>query len=538
MSAPDALLGQPLFGGYAVTRQIGRGGMGAVYLAENTHLGKKLAVKVLLPERSVSPHLTARFLAEARAASALRHRNIIDVIDASQLTDGRHYILMEYLEGETLSSFGRRHGPLPIATALAILCQVCAGLEAAHQRGIIHRDLKPANLFITPRPDHPLLVKILDFGIAKLEDPTLAGDVETRSQTVAGTPAYMSPEQARAMRDVDARTDVYAVAVIAYEMLTASLPYTAGSIGELVHQQSHRVPPSLAALRDDVPRAWSELLELGMAIDVSRRIPSVRQLAEAMIDATPRGDEIVQAAAPLLGSRTSTAPRSHTTDWSRLAVAPSLEPAAQVDNAGSPPGSLTAVATPAARAQLASSPSASTPSAQGAEREPTHSIAVAPAIAHAARKLARGSQAPLSPLNEANAPPSRRRWWWGAGLAALAGVVLVLAARQASAPKTRAIAPDPQVQRLPATRTAASAPVASGSLEAVAADAAPTAAAVRDAAPTAARDAARADASPPQKRAAPKRPRPQRPSREPDFQPAAEPTPNPPTDEDLFDTRK
>jgi serine/threonine-protein kinase len=296
----DRIIGTRVFGGYAITRKIGEGGMGAVYVAENRDLGKKLAIKVLLPDRSNNRNATARFLAEARAASAINHRNIIDIIDSSQLPDGRHYILMEYLDGTTLRRYARGIGPMPIDVVLAIMGQICSGLQAAHDRGIIHRDLKPSNIFLAPQPDNPYFAKILDFGIAKLDDPELAGDIHTKSHTVAGTPNYMSPEQARALRDVDHRADVYAIGVITYELLTGMLPYKAASIGDLTYKQASTIPAPVHQLRADLPRAWSDLVMRSIALEARDRTNSAAELARAMMAATPHGEAIARATASLL----------------------------------------------------------------------------------------------------------------------------------------------------------------------------------------------------------------------------------------------
>ena len=289
-----------MFGGYIVTRKIGEGGMGVVYVAENRDLDKKLAIKVLLPERSTNRNATARFLAEARAASAIHHRNIIDIIDSSTLADGRHYILMEYLEGTTLRRYARGIGPMPIDVVLAIMGQVCSGLQAAHDRGIVHRDLKPSNIFLAPQPDNPYFAKILDFGIAKLDDPVLAGDIHTKSHTVAGTPNYMAPEQARALRDVDHRADVYSVGAIIYELLTGELPYRAASIGDLTYKQASTTPATVSQLRADIPAAWSDLVMRAIALELPDRTPSTAELAHEMMRATPHGEAIARATASLL----------------------------------------------------------------------------------------------------------------------------------------------------------------------------------------------------------------------------------------------
>ena len=297
----DPLIGKPLFGSYVVKRLIGEGGMGVVYAVESQELGKTLAMKVLRGDASkLSATTTARFIAEARAASAINHRNIIDVIDSAQLADGRRYILMEYLDGPTLRQFAKDFGPMSMEVVLAILAQVCSGLQAAHDRGIIHRDLKPSNIIIAPQADNPYFAKIVDFGIAKLSDPALGSEIETQTSALAGTPAYMAPEQARALRDVDQRTDVYAVGVMAYRLFGGKLPYSAHSIGELVHQQTTTAPEALNVRRGDLPGPWIELVHRAMSMDPEQRPQSANEFAAMMIAATPNGMEIAQRSASLL----------------------------------------------------------------------------------------------------------------------------------------------------------------------------------------------------------------------------------------------
>lgn len=280
--------------------------MGEVYLVENVELNKQLVIKVLLPGRSSDAELVERFLAEARAASAIRHRHIVEVLDSSTLADGRPYILMEYLEGETLFSFNQRKGLASPEITLAIMAQVLSGLEAAHKRGVIHRDIKPSNVYIAPQPDNHYFTKILDFGIAKLEDPRLSGGVQTRSVMIAGTPHYMSPEQARTLHGVDHRTDIYAVGVMAYEMLTGRVPYDAHSIGDLVYQQTRTTPPMVHTVRPDVPLDLSQILAQAMDLEPDARPASARELAMLLIAATPDGTRIAKEAAPLLFTRAGT----------------------------------------------------------------------------------------------------------------------------------------------------------------------------------------------------------------------------------------
>src|SRR5436190_16324521 len=172
--------------------------MGSVYLAEHPVIDRKVAIKILNRDLAKDPTVVQRFFNEARAANAIRHPNIVDVIDVGSMPDGVPYLIMELLEGETLSRRLQRLGRLPLAEALGIAMQAASALMAAHAKGIVHRDLKPDNLFLTPAPADPAgvgQVKLLDFGIAKLRGELARGNFQTSSGSVMGTPAYMSPEQ-------------------------------------------------------------------------------------------------------------------------------------------------------------------------------------------------------------------------------------------------------------------------------------------------------------------------------------------------------
>ncbi|MEM6962546.1 MAG: serine/threonine-protein kinase, partial [Myxococcota bacterium] len=238
-----------------------------------------------------------RFIDEARAASAMEHENIIQVLDAGSLDDTRHYIAMEYLEGCTVADRIRR-GSIDLRESLTILLETAAGLEVAHEKGIIHRDLKPGNLFLqnSSGREGPTL-KILDFGIAKLQKDDLGGG-QTKTNTVLGTPHYMSPEQARALPDIDGRTDVYALGLIAYELYAGKRPYEAKSAGDLIFQMSAFTPSTLASICPHVPSVLSEVVQWAMSLEREARPPNVRMLAHALIRATPGGTDVAQAVAP------------------------------------------------------------------------------------------------------------------------------------------------------------------------------------------------------------------------------------------------
>jgi serine/threonine-protein kinase len=206
---PTALIGQVLDGRYLLSAHLATGGMGSVFRAQHVYMRKDLAIKVLRPDLSVSSDLVERFRREAEIIAALEHDNIVRVTDFGRSPEGYLFLVMELLEGESLFERLRREGALAPLAAVEILWQVCAALEAAHARGVVHRDLKPENVFLARMPDGREVAKILDFGIAKIGDPTSASS--TAAGMVVGTPEYLSPEQALG-GEVDTRADLYSVA--------------------------------------------------------------------------------------------------------------------------------------------------------------------------------------------------------------------------------------------------------------------------------------------------------------------------------------
>jgi serine/threonine protein kinase len=245
------------YGNYQAISLLGEGGMGAVYLAEHPGIGRRVAIKVLRSELDHDPQLLNRFLNEARAANAIRHPNIIEVLDSGTTAKGASYLVMELLEGEALSTRIKRLSRLDERSTAEIAMQTAAGLGAAHAKGIIHRDLKPDNLFIIPEESDASRerVKILDFGIAKLH--VMAGDsLKTRTGTLMGTPVYMSPEQCLGTKEIDHRSDVYSLGIIIYEMLAGRPPFVSEGFGELLSMHLHEAPPPL---RQFAPQASREI---------------------------------------------------------------------------------------------------------------------------------------------------------------------------------------------------------------------------------------------------------------------------------------
>ncbi len=264
-SRADPVVGSEVLG-YVVKGKIGQGGMGLVYEGEQPTIGKRVAIKVLRPEIAENPEQMRRLVAEARAVNAVGHRGIVDVFGYGQLTDGRQCIVMEFLEGEPLADLllrnEKEHHGMPLLEALVILEEVLSALSAAHGAGVIHRDLKPTNIFLCRQRDGSRYVKLLDFGIAKVN----AGDSapQTNPSITVGTPSYMAPEQA-AGKKASPAMDLYAMGVIAFEMITGRLPFTGSSVIEVLmkHAEEKPVRPSslLMSIPDDVDEIVLKLLE-------------------------------------------------------------------------------------------------------------------------------------------------------------------------------------------------------------------------------------------------------------------------------------
>src|SRR5947209_10283594 len=224
-------------GNYEIKEKLGEGGMGAVYMGEHPLIGKRVAVKVLLDELVANETLVTRFFHEAKAANDIRHQNIVDIVDFGKLEKeggGKVvYLVMELLEGKSLAARLDTPPRLTFEETRHILQQCCSGLAASHAKGIIHRDLKPDNLFLVHRGGDENFVKILDFGIAKLT-ATASTNAKTRTGTLIGTPAYLSPEQCAGRSNIDARSDVYALGIVMYEMLTGNVPFKGEGFGDIV----------------------------------------------------------------------------------------------------------------------------------------------------------------------------------------------------------------------------------------------------------------------------------------------------------------
>lgn len=278
------MIGQTV-GNYRITKLLGEGGMGAVYLAEHPGIGRRAAVKVLHPDLTRHPDMATRFFNEARAANAIQHPGIVEVLDFGTLPTGVSYIVMEFLDGQSLAERLGSGGGVPIATAIDFTRQAAAALGAAHDKGIVHRDLKPDNLYVVPDPRNPgrEMIKVLDFGIAKLGTGTTnSGSVKTRTGTVMGTPAYMSPEQCRGTKEVDHRTDIYALGIILYEMLCGAPPFVSEGHGELIHLHISESPPPPRSRNAAISPALETVVLRALAKEPDQRFASMGDLARAL----------------------------------------------------------------------------------------------------------------------------------------------------------------------------------------------------------------------------------------------------------------
>lgn len=292
--------GDLIAGKYVVEHLIGRGGMGVVVAARHVDLDERVAIKLVLPERAQDPHVMTRFLREARTAVKIKSEHVVRIFDFGRLPTGEPFMVMEHLQGADLSDLIASRGPRGVTEAVQYVLHAYEALAEAHRMGIVHRDLKPANLFRTVRADGSPCVKVLDFGIAKLT----AGNDQgiTRTGVLMGSALYMSPEQLRSPKDVDARADIWALGVILYELLAGAPPFEAGDLPALVFQIVGEAPPSLRARRPDLPVGLEAVILRCLAKEPGARFASVVELAEALAPfATGREGDSAAAPPPALG---------------------------------------------------------------------------------------------------------------------------------------------------------------------------------------------------------------------------------------------
>jgi serine/threonine protein kinase len=270
-------------GKYRLTSLIGRGGMGSVWEGTHVTLGTQVAVKFIDSEYADSPEARNRFESEARAAAKLRSKHVVEVYDHGVTEDGRPFIVMEYLRGEPLDKRLDRVGRLPAKETGRMLMQVCRALSKAHAAGIVHRDLKPENVFLVwDDEDGADVAKVVDFGIAKFTDNQLANSSATRTGSVLGTPYYMSPEQARGLRSVDYRSDLWSVGVIAYRCIIGVLPFEGEAVGDLLVKLCTAPLPIPSRMAPDVPPGFDAWFAKALTREPEGRFSSAAELAESL----------------------------------------------------------------------------------------------------------------------------------------------------------------------------------------------------------------------------------------------------------------
>ena len=282
-------------GNYRILSVIGAGGMGVVYLAEHTMIGRRAAIKVLLPELSINQDMVNRFFNEARSTALIKHIGLIDVFDFGYHENGCAYIAMEYLEGESLAALLKRlGGRLPQDYTTAIGRQVATAVGVAHARDIVHRDLKPDNIFLLP--DEEIAVgmraKVLDFGIAKL-GTELKGASRTRTGSLMGTPLYMSPEQCAGGRNLDLRSDIYALGCILYEMVSGAPPFVFDGVGEIIGAHIFHQPRPISQHDPLVPPWLETVIMKALAKNPAERQQSMEELAAELGGRTSRASRPV-----------------------------------------------------------------------------------------------------------------------------------------------------------------------------------------------------------------------------------------------------
>ncbi|MDW8361968.1 MAG: serine/threonine-protein kinase [Myxococcales bacterium] len=421
-SAPAGTVtaGTTLAGRYAIERLLGQGGMAEVYAAHDRATGRSVAIKLLRREVAGNAEAVERLRREGAVLASLRHPSIVAIETYGQLEDGRLFLVMERLHGETLGARMRRLGPLQPPMLVPIVQDAVAALAAAHARGVIHRDLKPDNLFLVETEERPV-VKLLDFGISKV-----VGDSRiTATGEVLGTPRYMAPEQLRAEPDLDARTDVYAMGVVLFEALAGTSPFLAPTPSELLVAILQGRHPPLRSFRPDLPEAIEAVVARAMARTREARFSSIEELGQAFVRAA-RGSVIAPA--------TSSPRISHAT-----APVGSFEAPGERDRPSSPgrivPGTFGALSLD--RPAPALSP-AGAPIPPGPRPTPETAPAPRDHAAPASRAAPLPSTAkPHAALDEPVTLPSNRSTlalWLGAlGAGALFGVLVVAGLRACGA---------------------------------------------------------------------------------------------------------
>lgn len=278
---PGTTLIGTAIGNYQIISELGAGAMGEVYLGEHPQIGRRVAIKVLVESLANNQAMAERFMSEARAVNKINHPNIIQIFDFGQLPDGRLYYTMEYLQGRELKHVLKEHAPLSLQSTADVLRQISGALQAAHSMGVVHRDLKPENIFVVEN-DQGFTVKILDFGIAKLLEPGMGVSHRTSTGMIMGTPLYMSPEQAAGdVKKISAQSDIYALGVIAYQMLSARLPIDAPTTAQILAMHITEPPTPLSTVAQGIPASVAAVVEGALAKEPELRPRTAQEFYES-----------------------------------------------------------------------------------------------------------------------------------------------------------------------------------------------------------------------------------------------------------------
>ena len=304
-SDPGLVPGTIIAGRFQIESKLGEGGMGAVYRAINAATGRMVAIKAMHPEYAIKKDVVRRFMREAKAATAIRHPNVIEILDVVEAEGGEPVMVMELLDGEELDAYMTRMGPLPLGEVARIMTPVVSAVGAAHALGIIHRDLKPENIFLAKRPDGSRLPKVLDFGIAKVLDPNQINELATKSGatrtgSMLGTPHYMSIEQACGEKDIDHRSDIWSLGIILYSMLCGRRPYDGENYGQILKALMTSTPPPIETLVPGLPGDVVDIVNRCTARGRQDRPADLREVYAVLSRYT--SDTSVQAPPSVAGS--------------------------------------------------------------------------------------------------------------------------------------------------------------------------------------------------------------------------------------------
>ncbi|HEU4406618.1 MAG TPA: serine/threonine-protein kinase [Polyangiaceae bacterium] len=280
----DLAPGRLIAGRFRLERLLGKGGMGSVWVARHLNLNVDVALKFIDPAVAKRDDVASRFAQEAQAAAKVKSPHVVNILDYGTDAFGRAYIAMELLQGEELAQRLDRFARMPLPDVCRIVVHACRGLGRAHAAGIVHRDLKPENLFLV-EDDEGFITKVLDFGIAKASSPVGLVTHHTGTGQILGTPLFMSPEQALGRADIDFRSDLYSLAVVAFRCLTGVVPFETNALGELIVKVSTEPVPSARALRPELPPAVDEWFKRAMHKDPAQRFASAREMSETFLQA-------------------------------------------------------------------------------------------------------------------------------------------------------------------------------------------------------------------------------------------------------------